>query len=71
MWWTADGKGLIAGSLFNRGSVLLHIDLKGNATVLWQRESSPGTFGVPSPDGRRLAMSAWDMSSNLWMIDNF
>jgi Tol biopolymer transport system component len=71
VWWTADGKGLIADSSVKRGTVLLHIDLKGNANALWQRDGSPGTYAVPSPDGRHLAMMAWDVSSNLWMMDNF
>lgn len=71
VWWTADGKGLIAGSAVKRGTALLHIDLKGNTNVLWQRDGSPGTFGVTSPDGHHLAMMAWDVSSNLWMMDNF
>jgi hypothetical protein len=54
-----------------RGIVLVHLDLQGNANVLWQREGSPGTFAIPSPDGRHVAMMAWDVSSNLWMMDNF
>ena len=69
--WTADGKAFIASSPGKRGVTLLHIDLKGNATLLWEREGSPNTYAVPSPDGRRLAMEAWDVSSNLWMMDNF
>jgi DNA-binding winged helix-turn-helix (wHTH) protein/Tol biopolymer transport system component len=70
-WWTADGKAFIASSPGKRGITLLHIDLKGNATLLWEREGSPNTYAVPSPDGRHLAMEAWDVSSNLWMMDNF
>jgi Tol biopolymer transport system component len=70
-WWTADGKGLIVSSSTKRGAVLLHIDLEGNANVLWERAGSPGTFAVPSPDGRNLAMMAWDVNSNVWMMDNF
>ena len=71
VWWAADGKGLIVGSAVKRGTALLHIDLKGNTNVLWQRDGSPGTFGVTSPDGHHLAMMAWDVSSNLWMRDGF
>jgi WD40 repeat protein len=69
--WTADGKALIMSSPMKRGTALLRLDLKGNATILWVREGSPGTFALASPDGRHLAMMAWDVSSNLWMRDTF
>jgi WD40-like Beta Propeller Repeat len=71
IWWTADGKALIMSSPMKRGTALLRLDLKGNATILWVREGSPGTFALASPDGRHLAMMAWDVSSNLWMRDTF
>jgi DNA-binding winged helix-turn-helix (wHTH) protein/Tol biopolymer transport system component len=71
VWWTPDGRGLLMNSRNKRGIVLVHLDLQGNANVLWQREGSPGTFAIPSPDGRHVAMMAWDVSSNLWMMDNF
>ncbi|HET8890249.1 MAG TPA: winged helix-turn-helix domain-containing protein [Candidatus Angelobacter sp.] len=71
VWWMPDQKGLLMGSPMKRGIAVVHLDLQGNATVLWGREGSPGTFAIPSPDGRHLAMEAWDVSSNLWMMDAF
>jgi len=69
--WTADGKGLFVSSPLQRGSVLLHVDLQGNAQVLWKQEGGTVTHGVPSPDGRRLAFEGWTQNSNIWMMENF
>ena len=69
--WTADGKGLFVSSLNERGSVLLSVDLEGNARALWAQRGSVGTYGVPSPDGRHLAMLDWTLNSNIWMMENF
>jgi Tol biopolymer transport system component len=71
VFWTADGKGLFVGSLNQRGSVLLSVDLQGNARVLWEQTGGGGTYGVPSPDGRHLAMMGWTVNSNMWMLENF
>jgi hypothetical protein len=69
-WW-ADGKGLYVASLNKRGSVLLSVDLQGNARVLWDQAGGAGTYGLPSPDGRHLAMLGWTVNSNIWMLENF
>lgn len=69
--WTADGKGLIVSSLNEKGSVLLIVDLKGNAHTLWEQTGGVGTYGVPSPDGRHLAMMGWTVDNNIWMMENF
>ncbi len=55
--WAADSKGFFACSL-QRTSTLLHIDLLGNARILWAPKASLSlaTRAVPSPDGRHLAM---------------
>ncbi len=83
--WAADGKGLFASSATQAGSSLLHVDLKGNARVVWQQKgsfawslpfndllggvSAPGA--LPSPDGRHLAIYDWKLSANMWMMENF
>ncbi len=62
MEWSADGKGFYCGSSSSHGGTLLYVDLKGTAQVLWQpREVGGDDFlaGVPSPDGRYLAISSW------------
>jgi Tol biopolymer transport system component len=61
--WSADGKGMYCGSVSVRGTTLLHVDLEGNARVLWQ-SSGHRIAGIPSLDGRYLAIispkiSAW------------
>lgn len=72
--WSADGKGMYLGSLSAQGNTLLCVDLSGNARVLWQRKGSPFGFsfwGVPSPDGRYLAISGEARNSNVWMLEGF
>ncbi len=69
--WTADGKGLLVSSFEARGAVLLNVDLHGNASPLWEQPGGIDTWGVPSPDGRHIAMRAWNVESNLWLMENF
>jgi len=69
--WTADGKGLFVSSLKEGGSVLLGVDLQGNARILWEQASGLSTYGVPSRAGRHLAMQGWTGDSNMWMMENF
>ena len=69
--WAPDGKGLYLGSGSPKGSALLYVDLKGNPQVLWQLKAGGDIWGVPSPDGRYLAMMGVGSSSNLWMLKGF
>jgi hypothetical protein len=69
--WTADGKALFVSNHTQDGSVLLHVSLQGNSQVLWKQEGGVGTFGIPSPDGRHLAIMGWTLNSNIWMMENF
>jgi Tol biopolymer transport system component len=69
--WTADGKGLFVSSYKQRGPVLLSMDLQGNTRFLWEHPGGIELYGVPSPDGRHLAMRGWNVESNLWMMENF
>jgi serine/threonine protein kinase/dipeptidyl aminopeptidase/acylaminoacyl peptidase len=70
--WTATGNGLLVSSRMQGGSVLLHVDSQGgNPHVLWKQEGGMATFGVPSPDGRHLAMLGWTINGNIWMMENF
>ena len=50
---------------------LLYVDLKGHATAVWDQKGNPTTWGVPSPDGRQLAVTSLTVDSNVWMIENF
>ena len=68
--WAADGKGLFVTNVTNSGGEILHLDLKGNAKVLWKCNSAR-CFGGPSPDGRHLAIYDWKLSANMWLMENF
>jgi hypothetical protein len=68
--WAADGKGLFVSNITNGGSETLHLDMKGNAKVFW-KSNSDRCFGLPSPDGRHLAIYDWKLSANMWMMENF
>ena len=48
MDWTADGKGLFVSSL-QTGGVLLHVDLHGNAQVLWEPHGDAYGLGDSLP----------------------
>jgi hypothetical protein len=68
--WAADGKGLFVSNRIKGGSEILHVDLRGNARVLWKSNGPRGGAGQ-SPDGRHLAIYDWKQNSNMWMMENF
>jgi serine/threonine protein kinase len=82
--WAPDGKSIYTSSETRQGSVLLRVDLKGSASVLWEQNGSiapwnrppsgarhSAPFAVPSPDGRHLAIYSWSFNANMWMLENF
>jgi DNA-binding winged helix-turn-helix (wHTH) protein/Tol biopolymer transport system component len=77
--WAADGTGLFVSSTTNTGASVLRVDLSGNAHVLWEQKGNigPGVapcsapWALPSPDGRHLAIYEWNISSNMWLLENF
>jgi Tol biopolymer transport system component len=74
MEWSPDGKGLYCGSVTSQNGTLLYVDLKGAAQVVSQsREVGGGPFiaGVPSPDGRYVALTGAIHYSNAWLIEGF
>ena len=70
--WAGDGKGLFV-SAKQAGTEIWHVDLRGNAQVLWTTEAFLGQSqeARPSPDGRHLAIQTWATSGNLWTMENF
>jgi Tol biopolymer transport system component len=69
--WSPDGKNFYCGSASPQASTLLYVDLQGNARVLWQFKGPGRTWGVPSPDGRYLAIMGSVTNSNVWMLEGF
>ena len=69
--WAPDGEGFYVGSWSPRSVTLLYIDLNGHASALWEQKGSFQTWGVPSPDGRHLAIMGYTVQSNVWMLENF
>jgi Tol biopolymer transport system component len=70
--WSVDGKGFfISNTAGLLGATQLFVDLKGKAYALWQQKSGNFTWGVPSPDGRYLAVFGAEFNGNMWMIENF
>ena len=69
--WSPDGKGIYCWSASVQSGTLLYVDLEGNARVLWQEKGSYDGWGIPSPDGRYLAILASAANSNVWMLEGF
>ena len=70
--WAADSKGLFATSNpTGWRSSLLYVDLAGNAHELWQVKSTQPSWGIPSRDGKYLAIPAPTTSSNVWMVEGY
>jgi Tol biopolymer transport system component len=69
--WAADGKSLFVSSQSPTSSTLLHVDLEGHATSLWDRRGSWRTYAIAAPNGRELAIGGVARNSNVWMMENF
>jgi len=69
--WAADGKSLFVSSQSPTSSTLLHVDLDGKATALWDQRGAWRTWAIAAPNGRELAIAGGTSSSNVWMIENF
>ena len=69
--WVADGQSLFVSSQSPTSSTLLHVDLEGHATPLWDQHGAWRTYGVPAPNGRDIAIGGRTSGGNVWMIENF
>jgi serine/threonine protein kinase/Tol biopolymer transport system component len=70
--WSPDGKGFYYGAYSPQGGTLLYVDLNGNARTMWRTKGVAGRLsGVPSPDGRYLAILGTLTNSNVWMLEGF
>jgi serine/threonine protein kinase len=71
--WSVNQKGLFVTRKGQGGDELLYLDFQGNATSLRKCVGGDTCQGLPSPDGRHLAINDKDQSSNnnMWMMENF
>jgi serine/threonine protein kinase/Tol biopolymer transport system component len=69
--WRPDGNGFYVGGSSPKGATLLNVDLEGHARPVWEVKGNNATWGVPSPDGRRLAILGSTVDSNVWMLEDF
>jgi len=74
VFWAADSRGLFVSAVEGIRAKLLHVDLDGHGQAIWQ-QPFPGIIwesrGVPSPDGRYLAVWAGSTDSNVWLLENY
>jgi len=71
LFWAPDRKGFYVSTLEDEGSLLLYVDLHGRSHTVWREKGGLGTRGIPSPDGKHIAMQSWTLPTNLWMMENF
>lgn len=70
--WSPDGKALYASSNCPTAATIVRVDLEGHASRLWQQRAAGALGrGIPSPDGRHLAIVHATFESNAWMIEHF
>jgi Tol biopolymer transport system component len=69
--YAPDGKGFYTGEALPTEARQLYVDLSGTATLLWRQPGSSLIWGVPSPDGRNLAMLMYTTDANVYMVDGF
>jgi hypothetical protein len=70
--WAIDDRGFLVGSCTPAGA-LFFVDFSGRTDELWKSVAiyGLGPRGIPSPDGRYLAMLGWATDNNVWMLENF
>jgi len=69
--WSSDQKGFFVTRKGQNGDELLYLDFQGSATSLRKCVWSDTCYGLPSPDGRHLAIGDKDQNNNMWMLENF
>ena len=69
--WAADGKSLLLSNATKQGAALIRVDLRGTVQTLWEQKGDLAVLGLPSPDGRFLAITSWTTVSNVWMLESF
>jgi serine/threonine protein kinase len=71
LYWATDSQNMFASAVQPGAAVLLHVRPNGDAEPVWQQAQPKLIWGIPSPDGRHLAILGARSESNLWLINNF
>jgi Tol biopolymer transport system component len=69
--WAANGRGLYVSTGMRSRTALWHLDLQGNSNLLWENRGGQLASGLPSPDGRHMAIQNSDKAANVWMMEDF
>jgi len=72
--WSQDARGVYCGCVSPESKTLQYLDLKGQSRVLWRFKGAGAggqVWGIPSPDGRYLAIMGEVENSNVWMLESF
>lgn len=69
--WSVDQKGFFISRRGQRGSELVYLDFEGRLASLRNCAGRDTCHGLPSPDGRHLAIIDRDQSNNMWLMENF
>jgi len=67
-YWSHSGTGWYVSSPSSAGTDLLYLDLNGGARVVWHLPAGIYIDGIPSPDGRHIALTYTTSISNGWMF---
>jgi Tol biopolymer transport system component len=71
MDFAQDGKGFFLADGSATEVRELYLDLDGKVSVLWRQPPGHSIWGIPSPDGKYLALVLWTDESNVYMVENF
>jgi serine/threonine protein kinase/Tol biopolymer transport system component len=69
--WASDGQGVLMGTEGANSVTLLRMDLKGGVQPIWQQSHRGLIAGLPSPNGRHIALGFNQGNNTVWLIDNF
>jgi len=68
-FWSISGNGWYVSSPSSAGADLLYLDSNGRARVVSHQPAAVAVHGIPSPDGRHIALTYTTTISNVWMMN--
>jgi serine/threonine protein kinase/Tol biopolymer transport system component len=69
--WAIDSQSMFVSSVEPGAFSLLRVGLNGDARPVLQQSQPKLRWGLPSPDGRHLAIMGTSSEANVWMIGDF